>query len=143
MKLRSLVFAALLGSAAVWAGVAAEVEVFKSAACGCCEEWVGHLRQNGFKVHARDVANVAAERRRLGMPERLASCHTAKVGGYLIEGHVPAADVARLLRDKPEALGLSVPGMPQGSPGMASPRPENYSVLLVLRDGTTRVFANH
>lgn len=143
MKLRSLLFAALLGSSAVWAGVASEVEVFKSATCGCCEKWVEHLRQNGFKVKAHDVSDVAAERKRLGMPEQLASCHTAKVGGYLVEGHVPAADVKRLLREKPDAIGLAAPGMPQGSPGMESPRPEKYSVLLVLRDGSTRIFANH
>ena len=122
---------------------APRVEVFKSASCGCCGAWVDHLRKNGFEVKTHDVSDVPAERNKLGMPDRLASCHTAIVGGYVVEGHVPAADIHRLLKEKPRALGLAVPAMPPGSPGMESSRPIAYDTLLVGRDGTSRVFANH
>ena len=101
------------------------------------------MRQNGFQVIAHDVGDVSAERKRLGMPDRLGSCHTAKVGGYVIEGHVPAADIRRLLKEKPKALGLSVPGMPAGSPGMEGPRPIPYQVLLVERGGRHRVYQSY
>ena len=133
----------LLSAATAFAQSAPKVEVFKSASCGCCGAWVEHLRQNGFQVIAHDVGDVPAERRKLGMPDRLGSCHSAKVGGYVIEGHVPAADIRRLLKEKPKALGLAVPSMPPGSPGMEGPRAIPYDTLLVDRDGTTRVFASH
>ena len=120
-----------------------QVEVYKSVTCGCCGAWVDHLRKNGFEVKTHDVNDVPAERNKLGMPDRLGSCHTAKVGGYVVEGHVPAADIHRLLKEKPRALGLAVPAMPPGSPGMESPRPIAYDTLLVGRDGVTRVFASH
>ena len=122
---------------------ATQVEVYKSVTCGCCGAWVDHLRKNGFEVKTHDVNDVPAERKKLGMPDRLGSCHTAKVGGYVVEGHVPAADIHRLLKEKPRALGLAVPAMPPGSPGMESPRPIAYDTLLVGRDGVTRVFASH
>lgn len=145
MALRPLSFllAALLASSAAWAAAPAEVEVFKSPHCGCCKGWVEHLRQNGFQVQTHDVNDVPAARAKLGMPDRLGSCHTAKVGGYLVEGHVPAADIQRLLKEKPKALGLAVPSMPPGSPGMESPKPVPYDTLLVQADGSTRVFAHH
>jgi hypothetical protein len=133
----------LLSAATAFAQGAPKVEVFKSASCGCCGAWVEHMRQNGFHVTTHDVADVSAQRRKLGMPDRLGSCHSAKVGGYAIEGHVPAADIRRLLKEKPNALGLAVPSMPPGSPGMESSRPIPYDTLLVARDGTTRVFASH
>lgn len=133
----------LLSAATAFAQGAPRVEVFKSASCGCCGAWVEHMRQNGFQVIAHDVGDVPAERKKLGMPDRLGSCHTAKIGGYVIEGHVPAGDIRRLLKEKPKALGLAVPSMPPGSPGMESPRPIPYDTLLVARDGTTRVFASH
>lgn len=133
----------LLSTATAFAQIAPKVEVFKSASCGCCGAWVEHLRQNGFQVIAHDVGDVPAERKKLGMPDRLGSCHSAKVGGYVIEGHVPAADIRRLLKEKPKALGLAVPSMPPGSPGMEGPRAIPYDTLLVARDGTTRVFASH
>ena len=133
----------LLSAATAFAQGAPKVEVFKSASCGCCGAWVEHMRQNGFHVTTHDVADVSAQRRKLGMPDRLGSCHSAKVGGYAIEGHVPAADIRRLLKEKPNALGLAVPSMPPGSPGMESSRPIPYDPLLVARDGTTRVFASH
>lgn len=133
----------LLSASTAFAQGAPKVEVFKSASCGCCGGWVEHLRQDGFQVTTHDVGDVPAERKKLGMPDRLGSCHSAKVAGYVIEGHVPAADIRRLLKEKPKALGLAVPSMPPGSPGMESPRPIPYDTLLVARDGTTRVFARH
>jgi hypothetical protein len=119
------------------------VEVWKDPNCGCCQLWVEHLQAHGFKVNVRDVGNTAA-RQRLGMPEKLGSCHTATVGGYVIEGHVPAADIRRLLKERPVALGLSVPGMPIGSPGMDGPeykgRKDAFDVLLVQKDGSAKSF---
>lgn len=120
-----------------------KVETYKSATCGCCNRWVDHMRQQGFDVAAHDVADVNVERRRLGMPDGVSGCHTAVVGGYVIEGHVPAADIKRLLAEKPKALGLAVPDMPKGSPGMESPNPVAYAVLLVQPNGTVRTFATH
>ena len=125
------------------ANAGAAVDVYKSPYCGCCEKWIAHLRQAGFTVRSHDVGDVPAARQRLGMPERLGSCHTAKVAGYVVEGHVPAADIQRLLKEKPQAIGLAVPSMPPGSPGMESAKPVPYDTLLVGTDGSTRVFAKH
>lgn len=144
MKPVSILFAlALLSATSAFAQGAPRVEVFKSATCGCCGGWADHLRDNGFEVTTHDIDNVPANREKLGMPEKYGSCHTAKVGGYVIEGHVPAADIHRLLKEKPKALGLAVPSMPPGSPGMESPNPVPYDTLLVDRNGTSRVFASH
>ena len=125
---------------------ATNVQVWKDPNCGCCHLWVEHLQASGFKVEVRDVGNTAA-RKRLGMPEQLGSCHTASVGGYVIEGHVPAADIHRLLKERPVALGLSVPGMPIGSPGMDGPeykgRKDAYDVLLVQKNGSTKSFQHY
>jgi hypothetical protein len=122
---------------------AVQVEVWKSPTCGCCKDWIAYLEANGFRVLAHDTGNVAA-RERLGIDLRYGSCHTAQVGGYAIEGHVPAADIRRLLREKPRALGLAVPGMPVGSPGMDGPayqgRRDPYDVLLLAADGGHRVY---
>ena len=119
------------------------VEVWKGPSCGCCKDWVRHLEANGFNVKAHDDGNADA-RRRLGMPVDLGSCHTALVGGYAIEGHVPAADIKRLLAERPQAVGLAVPGMPVGSPGMDGPdygsRRDPYDVLLVAKGGGSTVF---
>lgn len=125
------------------ASAADAVDVYKSPYCGCCEKWVEHLRQAGFDVRTHDVNDVPAARQRLGMPERLGSCHTAKVAGYVVEGHVPAADIQRLLKEKPKAIGLAVPSMPPGSPGMESPKPVPYNTLLVRTGGEITVFAQH
>lgn len=144
--------ALLLSVALVTAGplLAAEqltVEVFKSAYCGCCSKWVDHLRANGFKVVTRDVDDVPAKRHELGMPDAYGSCHTARVqtktGSYLLEGHVPAREVRRLLAEKPKAKGLAVPGMPAGSPGMEGPYSHSYDVMLVENTGSARVFARY
>lgn len=120
-----------------------EVTVYKTPTCGCCGKWVEHMRSNGFKVNVQEVSNTAETRRKHGVPDRLQSCHTALVGDYVIEGHVPAADVKRLLKQKPKASGLAVPGMPMGSPGMEGPRSEAYSVLQFHKDGTLLVFQEH
>lgn len=119
--------------------------VYKSPTCACCDGWVSHMRQAGFAVAVRVTSDPGAVRRGRGVPDTLASCHTGVVGDYVIEGHVPAPDVQRLLRERPDALGLSAPGMPLGSPGMETPdgRRAPYDTLLVLRGGATRVFARH
>lgn len=119
------------------------VEVYKSAQCGCCKLWAEHLQKNGFKVILHDVDDVPAARKKLGMPDRFGSCHSAKAGQYLIEGHVPAADIKRLLRERPKAIGLAVPAMPPGSPGMESDEPVSYETLLIGKDGKASVFARH
>jgi len=138
-----LLLALLVGAGSAWAQSATQVEVFKSPYCGCCEKWIEHMQKNGFKVNAHNVNDVPAARKSLGMPDRVGSCHTAKVGGYLIEGHVPVADIQRLLKEKPKAVGLAAPGMPQGSPGMETATPVPYETLLVQADGSTTVFAKH
>ncbi|MBU1365804.1 MAG: DUF411 domain-containing protein [Gammaproteobacteria bacterium] len=134
---------ALATSLALPAAAADVVDVYKSPYCGCCGKWIDHLKVAGFAVRTHEVNDVPAARQRLGMPEQLGSCHTAKVGGYLVEGHVPAADIERLLKEKPKAIGLAVPAMPPGSPGMESPRPVPYQTLLVQPDGKTSVYARH
>jgi len=122
------------------------VEVWKDPNCGCCQDWVDHMQAHGFQVQVHATGNNAV-RARLGLPQKLGSCHTALVGGYVVEGHVPASDVRALLQQKPQALGLAVPGMPVGSPGMDGPvygnRRDPYDVLLVVHDGSTRVFKRY
>jgi hypothetical protein len=142
-KTRLLIIAFALLSLIPLAHAAERVEVFKSPYCGCCEKWVEHMRKASFDVVTKDVNDVPAARKLTGMPERFGSCHTAKVGGYVVEGHVPAADVQRLLKEKPKAVGLAAPGMPQGSPGMETNNPQPYDTLLVQADGSYKVFAKH
>lgn len=119
--------------------------VHKSASCGCCGAWVEHMRAEGFTVEVRDADNLEPVKARLGVPFGKGSCHTAEVGGYFVEGHVPAADIKRLLHERPDARGLALPGMPIGSPGMESPdgRRQAYTVELVNRDGATQAFSEH
>lgn len=119
------------------------VEVYKSAQCGCCKLWAEHLQKNGFEVILHNVDDVPAARKKLGMPNKFGSCHTAKAGQYLVEGHVPAADIKRLLKERPKAIGLAVPAMPPGSPGMESDHPVPYETLLVGMNGKAKVFARH
>jgi len=120
------------------------IRVHKTPWCGCCGGWVEHLRRSGFQptvVEHQDLTPIA---RRLGVPDRLRSCHSAEIGGYFVEGHVPAADIRRLLAERPRALGIAVPGMPAGSPGMEQGgRRQAYQTMLVERGGATRVFARH
>lgn len=122
------------------------VEIWKDPNCGCCLDWVKHLNANGFATRVHDEGNAAA-RQRLGIPAKFGSCHTAQVDGYAIEGHVPAVDLRRLLKERPRAVGLAVPGMPIGSPGMDGAaygdRRDPYDVLLVLAGGGSRVFSSH
>jgi hypothetical protein len=119
------------------------VEIYKSATCGCCSKWIAHLRINGFEVNPHDVDDIAASRARLGVPDALGSCHTASVAGYLIEGHVPADDINRLLRTRPKAAGLAVPGMPRGSPGMEADVKDPYDVLLFQSNGGYVVYQRY
>ncbi len=118
------------------------VEVWKDPNCGCCKDWIAGLAREGFAVVSHDTGNASA-RRRLGMPSKYGSCHTATVDGYVIEGHVPVEDIRRLLSQRPDAIGLAVPGMPVGSPGMDGAihggRKDPYDVLLVRRDGSAEV----
>lgn len=122
------------------------VEVWKGPTCGCCKDWMAHLEKNGFKVLSHDTGNMDA-RQRLGVPLKYGSCHTAKIEGYAIEGHVPAREIRRLLRERPGAVGLAVPAMPVGSPGMDGPeygnRKEPFDVLLIQRDSSTRVYQTY
>ncbi|WP_183251638.1 DUF411 domain-containing protein [Brevundimonas basaltis] len=136
---------ALTGSARAQGRGSRQLAVYKSPTCGCCDGWVVHMRQAGFTAAVHVVADPGTVRRARGLPDALASCHTGVIGGYAIEGHVPAADVVRLLAERPEAVGLTVPRMPMGSPGMETPdgRKAPFDTLLVLRSGETRVFARH
>ncbi len=120
------------------------VIVYKSPACGCCLAWADHMRSSGFPVEIRDVQDLSPIKAEAGVPAGMGSCHTALVAGYFVEGHVPAEDVKRLLAEKPDALGLAVPGMPLGSPGMVQgERRQAYEVLLVVRGGSTSVFTSY
>lgn len=128
--------------AAVPAGGPA-VEVWKAASCECCEGWVRHMRAAGFEVTVHTVDDVTPMKRMAGVPDDLASCHTARVGGYVLEGHVPADDVRRLLAERPQARGLAVPGMPQDAPGMDMGVGQPYQVMLFGGAGGPQVFARH
>lgn len=154
MQRRTLLLSTLAWAAGTASGLAAAstrpvVEVWKTPTCGCCHDWIKHLQANGFEVKTHDVSDAVKReyRQRLGLADRYGSCHTALVGGYLLEGHVPAREIQRLLKDKPRALGLAVPGMPIGSPGMDGPeyggRKDPYDVLLVQRGGTATVYQRY
>ena len=143
----------LAGVTGVWLGLhqaamaavnPALITVWKTPDCGCCKEWVTHLRKNGFEVVTNDIKDTAPMRQKLGLPVKFGSCHTAQMGAYVLEGHVPAQEVRRLLREKPQAVGLAVPGMPVGSPGMEVGNTQDaYDVLLVLSDGSSRVYQSY
>lgn len=137
------VLAALLLPAVSAQAALPVIEVYKSASCGCCHLWIDHLRANGFTVKAYDVANPSDYREKFGIPNELGSCHTGVVAGYAIEGHVPAQDVKRLLAERPRAIGLAVPGMPLGSPGMEGPRKDSYDVVLVQAKGRHKVYRHY
>lgn len=139
---RLLVTALMLVSAA--SASAADISVYKSASCGCCSKWVRYLEANGFKVNAYDVDNVYSYKDRYKVPEPARGCHTAVVDGYVIEGHVPVSDIERLVKERPEGvIGLAVPGMPAGTPGMDDAGSQHYEVLSIKQDGTTAVYARH
>ena len=119
------------------------VTVFKLRTCSCCAKWVEHLKANGFAVKVQEVDDTAPYERQYHVPKALSSCHTAVVDGYTIEGHVPAADIKRLLSERPKSVGLAVPGMPLGSPGMETGRSEAYSVLVFDEGGHSTVYARY
>lgn len=121
------------------------ITVYKTSSCGCCAMWVEHLKKNGFTVETHDVSASAVRdvSKAAGLKDEDTSCHTAKVGNYIVEGHVPAADIQKMLKEKPAIAGLSAPGMPQGSPGMEQGRSEPYNVVAFTKDGKTTVYATH
>lgn len=123
------------------------IQVYKSPTCGCCKNWVDHIRANGFQTEIFDITDeeLQARKAKLGVGPRLASCHTAIVNGYVVEGHVPAADIQRMLKEKPAIIGIAAPGMPVGSPGMEVPggRKDTYDVVAFSKGGATRVYARH
>ncbi|MDR1854487.1 MAG: DUF411 domain-containing protein [Azoarcus sp.] len=126
------------------------VVMYKNAGCTCCNKWAEHLNAAGYKVEVNEAADLYATRNALGIRDEFASCHTAKIGGILVEGHVPLADIERLLAEqanpqtaRADVVGLAAPGMPQGSPGMESEQPEAYDTLLIHRDGSSEVYQHH
>ena len=122
---------------------APKIRVFKTPTCGCCANWVQHLKGNGFDVAVKEVPDTGEYRRQYGVPEKLMSCHTGVVEGYALEGHVPAAEIQRLLKERPKAKGLAVPGMPMGSPGMEGSMSQAYSVILFDSEGHTSVYKSY
>lgn len=120
---------------------ATEVQVYKSPYCGCCSQWVKHIRANGFRVTVRNVGDMGPIKATNGVPPGLVSCHTALVDGYVVEGHVPADVVRRLLAERPDAIGIAVPGMPSSAPGMDQPTGETYDVVIFDKKGRTGVYA--
>lgn len=146
-----MIRASRFAAAALFAAVpgfahATEITVAKTSGCGCCVAWMEHVEEHGFRAEGENVAGGALVRRKmdLGVPPEMASCHTAEVDGYVVEGHVPAEDIRRLLDERPDAIGLAVPEMPLGSPGMDfGKQSESYSVHLIRSDGSTEVFSRH
>ena len=118
--------------------------VYKSATCGCCEKWITHMEENGFKVKGIDVQNMDVVKQKYGISRQIASCHTAIVDGYVVEGHVPASDVKKLLAEKKDVIGLSVPGMPMGSPGMEmGDRVDRYDVVSFDKEGNLEIWKRY
>ncbi len=140
LRLAIAASALLLGGAAH----AAALTIYKSASCGCCAKWVEHVEKHGFTVKVVNVDDVMAVKAKAGIPDSLASCHTSMVGGYVVEGHVPAADIKKLLAEKPKAKGIAVAGMPMGAPGMEhGDHRQPYDTMLLKADGSTAIFARH
>jgi hypothetical protein len=133
--------AALLAGPALASGEV--IEVYKSPRCGCCSKWITHLRANSFDVKVHDIDDVTGSRAEFGVPRALGSCHTARIGDYLVEGHVPAREIRRLLAERPDAAGLAVPGMPRGSPGMEADVKDAYDVLLFQLNGRYTVYQQY
>lgn len=138
---------ALIATPAVQAAPAKQrVEVWKDPSCGCCRDWVTYLEARGYEVQVHETGNATA-RRRFGLPVEYGSCHTAVIDGYVVEGHVPVREIQRLVKERPAAVGIAVPGMPRGAPGMDGPeyggKKDPYDVVLVLRDGSSRVFQSY
>lgn len=139
-----LMTALSFSTTALAAGAAQSIHVYKSPTCGCCTDWIKHLEDNGFEVDVTETHNLNPVKTEAGLTPALASCHTAFIGDYVIEGHVPASDIHRLIAEAPRATGLSVPGMPLGSPGMeVGDQKDHYKVILFNAAGQTRVFAQY
>ena len=148
--MRNLMLSVIVAALVLWSGAVfaeetrttqtEEVVVYKSPWCGCCEGWVDHMRASGFEVTVREQEDLTAIKRMAGVPDELQSCHTAFVGGYAIEGHVPAGVIDKLLAERPLVRGLAVPGMPIGSPGMEGAHPEPYEVMTFTQGATTNVY---
>lgn len=143
LLIAALSAAVLTATAVPAAGAEPLVTVYKSPTCGCCGEWVKHLRKSGFDVRVHEVPDATPFSERYGVPRAMRSCHTALVGGYTIEGHVPASDIKRLLSERPRAKGLAAPGMPQSAPGMDDPRKIPYETLLFDSAGKSVVYERH
>lgn len=143
MLLACLCFVATAGAGCGAASNAETVTVYKTPTCGCCSKWISHLEANGFEVEFVDLKDVRPVKRENGVPQELSSCHTALVAGYVIEGHVPVADIRRLLEERPAIDGLAVPRMPIGSPGMEGAHPEVYDVVSFNNGAQVGVFATH
>ena len=145
LVLGATLFIGMTGTACARTRPARNLTVFKTQTCACCDAWIAHMREAGFTTTITVLPSLQSVRSSRGMPDALASCHTGLIDGYLVEGHVPAQDVMRLLAERPTAVGIAVPAMPLGSPGMETPQghKEPYDTLLVLRSGSTRVFARH
>ncbi len=120
-----------------------DITVYKSPTCGCCNKWIRHLEKNGFNVKAVNKRDMRTIKEKFGVKREYQSCHTAKVGRYFVEGHVPAADIKKLLKEKPYVKGLAVPGMPMGSPGMEGHRKDNYSVILINKQDQFSVYTKY
>jgi hypothetical protein len=136
--------ALILATTFVPAAMATEaMAVYRDPLCSCCGAWIAYAQSHGYTVNVHDDQPMAAVKARLGVPSSAASCHTALIGGYVIEGHVPVQDIRRLLAERHDVRGLAAPGMPMGSPGMEMGTPQGYDVLLIEHQGSTRVFAHH
>ena len=120
-----------------------EILVYKTPTCGCCGKWVDHMKANGFTATVKDTVTVMPIKQRLGVPPSMASCHTTVVNGYVVEGHVPASTVRKLLKERPAIVGIAAPGMPAGSPGMEGPVSQRYDVVTFDRSGHSRVYTSH
>lgn len=143
LVLAAALVATLGAAAAPTTAAPPSIVVYKSPSCGCCKAWMDYLTKNGFKVTGKDMDNVQPVKDDVGLPAKLASCHTAIVDGYVVEGHVPAADIKRLLQERPKIVGLSAPGMPPSSPGMDQPGNVPYDVIAFDAKGNTTVYAKH
>ena len=143
-SLIGLILAAIPAVACAKPAKAAKLTIYKSPYCGCCGAWVDHIKASGIRTAVHELEDVTPLATKLGVPDNLRSCHTAAIGGYFVEGHVPAAVIRKLLRERPKARGITVPGMPIGSPGMEQgDRRDAYDTRLVLHDGSSRVFVKH
>lgn len=120
-----------------------EILVYKSPTCGCCKKWVKHLENKGFNVTSKNIRNMNPVKKEIGVKRQFQSCHTAKIGKYFIEGHVPAKDIRKLLKEKPDIKGLSVPGMPMGSPGMEGPRKDKYNVVAIDNNDRATIYSSY